>query len=249
MRKEEKKMDFKEMIKKWVEYDYCTPGIKSEVIIDMLISEFIEEIIRFGAADGKVKDNDIELITKEFPFACCQEENPNDRNFKADYLVANHEEKIMYVVELKTSKDSLSIKQLQNYTKILNPNNFAKYWDFQNKLINTYGKHKTEEPQAATKIYGSRKYRYTGSRLEKTRYKTEHLYKQKYTMRLQYILLDENCDRSLENVKESCEWINAPIVLKKLCGNSNFYSVLDDNKKELWEIVEDILKTLWNPKS
>jgi hypothetical protein len=240
-------MNFEEMIKKWVKYDYCTPGIKSEVIIDMLISEFIEEIIGFGTANRQVKDNDIELITKEFPFPC--DSQKDDRNFKADYLVADHEDKIMYVVELKTSKDSLSIKQLQNYTKNLNSNNFAQYWDFQNKLINTYGKHKTEEPQAATKIYGSRKYRYTGSRLEKTRYKTEHLYEQEYTMRLQYILLDENCDRSLENVKESCEWINKPIVLKKLCGNANFYSVLDDNKKELWEIVEDILKTLWNPKS
>jgi hypothetical protein len=65
----QKLMNFEEMIKKWVKYDYCTPGIKSEVIIDMLISQFIEDIIGFEAAkrEGKRGKFGMELIAKEFP--------------------------------------------------------------------------------------------------------------------------------------------------------------------------------------
>jgi hypothetical protein len=29
-------MNFAEMIQKWMKYDYCTQGIKSEVIIDLI---------------------------------------------------------------------------------------------------------------------------------------------------------------------------------------------------------------------
>jgi hypothetical protein len=268
-------MNFEEMIQKWVKYDYCTPGIKSEVIIDMLISEFIEEIICFGPKiqedtkkeDTKKEDTkkeDIELITKEFPFACNQDENrTNNRNFKADYLVADHKNKFMYVVELKTSKDSLSDEQFQNYTVKLNPNNFEKYWEFQEKLIATY-KYNDKKHRAATEVYGSKKYSFTECELEKTRYKKDLNKKdpnkkdpnekdsnekdsneQKYTMKLQYILLDKGWDRGWENVKGSNNWINNPIVLRDLCENAEFDALLSKDKKSLWEAVKRILKLLW----
>jgi hypothetical protein len=36
---------FYTMVKDWTVSDYRTPKIKAEVIVDMLISEFIEEIV------------------------------------------------------------------------------------------------------------------------------------------------------------------------------------------------------------
>lgn len=36
-----KHTDFYNLVKEWTVSDYCTPGIKAEVILDMLISDFI----------------------------------------------------------------------------------------------------------------------------------------------------------------------------------------------------------------
>jgi hypothetical protein len=158
-------MNFAEMIQKWMKYDYCTPGIKSEVIIDMLISEFIEEIVWFGAAkqDGTEK-KDIELITKEFPFAC--HPGGDKRNFKADYLLADHKNNVMYVVELKTSRDSISKEQCNKYND-LKDKQFEPCLNFlQDSLINEY-RYKDGRDRAATEVYGSRKYSFTACELEK----------------------------------------------------------------------------------
>jgi hypothetical protein len=241
-------MNFEEMIKKWVKYDYCTPGIKSEVIIDMLISEFIEEIVRFGAVKRmpeKENKKDVELITKEFPFACDQKENrKDDRNFKADYLVADYNEKIMYVIELKTSKDSLSDEQFQNYTQKLNPEKFTNYWEFQEELIRKY-EYSDGKLRAATEVCGSRKYVFTNRELEKTRYKKENLDGQKYTMRLQYIFLDRDWDSGWKNVNKSNKWMKDPIILRDLCENPKFEKMLVGEKKDLWMSVKKILEVLW----
>nr|MBO6295080.1 hypothetical protein [Schwartzia sp. (in: firmicutes)] len=56
---------FFEMIKEWTVNDYYTQSIKSEVIIDTLISGFIEEMV--AARFNNVKIGDVKLLAKEFP--------------------------------------------------------------------------------------------------------------------------------------------------------------------------------------
>ena len=47
---------FYEMVKYWTMNDYRTQAIKSEVIIDMLISDFIEEMVtaKLSEFDSKI---------------------------------------------------------------------------------------------------------------------------------------------------------------------------------------------------
>lgn len=93
--------NFFEMVKNWTVNDYKTPGIKAEVILDMLISEFIEDLIGYYCGEK------ITLLAKEFPI------RTNDDNFlnaKVDYLVSTGKKLIL--VELKTTKDSFKSEQL-----------------------------------------------------------------------------------------------------------------------------------------
>jgi len=54
---------FYNMVEKWTVSDYRTQKIKAEVLVDMLISEFIEEIVYYKLG----KDEKAILIAKEFP--------------------------------------------------------------------------------------------------------------------------------------------------------------------------------------
>ena len=103
---------FYEMVKKWVVSDYRTPTIRSEVIIDMLISEFIEEMI---AAKLGIALDDVKLLAKEFPMPVYKEKRQNP---KVDYLVltksAKEEKNTIYLVELKTTNYSLKPSQENN---------------------------------------------------------------------------------------------------------------------------------------
>ena len=70
---------FYEMVKKWTVSDYRTQGIKAEVILDMLLSKYLEEIVAVGLAYpcGSVK-----LLAKEIPLNI---KNQN-LNARVDYL-------------------------------------------------------------------------------------------------------------------------------------------------------------------
>ena len=91
---------FFDMVKKWTISDYKTPGIKAEVILDMLISEFIEDLIGYHCCEK------VTLLAKEFPIRTNDE---NYLNAKVDYLV--NTEKMLILVELKTTKDSYKSTQ------------------------------------------------------------------------------------------------------------------------------------------
>ena len=43
----EKHYDFYNLIQDWIVSDFHTPGIKAEVIVDMLISDFIEDLLQY----------------------------------------------------------------------------------------------------------------------------------------------------------------------------------------------------------
>lgn len=66
------------------------------------------------------KDN-IKLLAKEFPIDNAIDDNTL-RNSKVDYLIANDAEKILYLVELKTTNSSFDDKQFENYIRIINEN-------------------------------------------------------------------------------------------------------------------------------
>ncbi len=95
---------FFEMIKEWTVNDYYTQSIKSEVIIDTLISGFIEEMV--AARFNNVKIGDVKLLAKEFPIRI---NDNNKQNAKVDYLVKVGN--TIYLVELKTTNKSLDDAQ------------------------------------------------------------------------------------------------------------------------------------------
>ena len=117
---------FFEMVKKWTVYDYNNPGIKAEIIIDMLISEFVCGIV----AKGLGGDHDFILLAKEFPIKAFtgdktpyhldiikDKEKPekdriSSRNAKVDYLLFDRKKEVLYLTELKTTKESFDEKQL-----------------------------------------------------------------------------------------------------------------------------------------
>lgn len=101
----EKHIDFYHMVKEWTVSDYCTPGIKAEVILDMLISDFIGDLLQFHYNNGKK----VTLLLKEYPIKIYEDEG-NHRNAKVDYLVCVEDAKLV-LVELKTTNDSFRDEQ------------------------------------------------------------------------------------------------------------------------------------------
>ena len=108
---------FFDVIKKWTALDYYTQGIKAEVIIDMLISEYIEEILSSCLGEK------VHLIAKEFPIPTFSQKN-DSRNAKVDYLCysdnKNKDGVILYLVELKTTSSSIEYEQMLKYFCIAN---------------------------------------------------------------------------------------------------------------------------------
>ena len=92
--------NFFKMVKDWTISDYKTPGIKAEVILDMLISEFIEDLIGYHCREK------VTLLAKEFPI---RTNDDNYLNAKVDYLVSTGKKLIL--VELKTTPDSYKSEQ------------------------------------------------------------------------------------------------------------------------------------------
>ena len=84
-----KHLDFYEMVKDWTVSDFRTPGIKAEVIVDMLLSDFIDDLIRYHYCDSE--QSDVKLLTKELPIKALsmkEQSKETNRNAKVDYLVS-----------------------------------------------------------------------------------------------------------------------------------------------------------------
>ena len=101
------------MIRHWILSDYNTQGIKAEVIIDMLLSEFLPEIIASGlkANNVKVGASGLILLMKEFPIL--KNGQTGMQNYKVDFLLCDPEKRILYLTELKTSNNSFREHQIQ----------------------------------------------------------------------------------------------------------------------------------------
>lgn len=141
--------DFEKMIMKWTAFDHYCPSIKAEVIWDMMLSEFIVDMVEYayGKKYGEqyTADN-FYLLAKEFPIKSeeddhtMQKDSDDDKKqkdslscSKVDYLVAFEADidKKVILVELKTTPGSFSPKQLERYKNC----DVEKLFDFYNKLI------------------------------------------------------------------------------------------------------------------
>ncbi len=137
---------FYEMVKKWTVSDYNTPGIKAEVIIDMLCSEFVADIV------GKALGEEMELIAKEFPIPTISKSKGT--NYESNFYTSHQSAKVDYLlkgksgfcfVELKTDKDSYNDEQLLRmvYASIKdNKNNGSLYAFFNDLVANSKAKKK-----------------------------------------------------------------------------------------------------------
>ncbi len=107
--------NFFKYIKKWTVNDYYTAGIKAEVIIDMLLSEYVSEIVQKTIGE---KGRSVKLVAKEFPIKAKPNKKKPDtdagnRSAKIDYLLYDGE--TTYIVELKTDNQSFDLEQYNNY--------------------------------------------------------------------------------------------------------------------------------------
>lgn len=102
--------NFYQMVKEWTVSDYWTPGIKAEVILDMLLSDFVADIV------GQKLNQDLILLAKEFPIPAGGKEDSLS-NAKVDYVLAcpgtNGLPGVLYLTELKTYPKSYKEKQLE----------------------------------------------------------------------------------------------------------------------------------------
>lgn len=92
--------------------DYFTPNIKAEVILDTLLTPYVTQIVKSQCR------LDTELITKEMSVREASgddQDNQDDRGAKIDYVLADSD--LLYLVELKTVKGSISAAQAKRYTQ------------------------------------------------------------------------------------------------------------------------------------
>lgn len=127
--------------------DFYTPNIKAEVILDMLLAQYIPAIIE--AATGK----QAKLITKEMSIghAKTSSEKENNQGKKVDYVAVTQEK--LYLVELKTTQGSLGREQVEIYKKWIDKSNGKKGTDLLRLLCRILKVSETSSPYAALEKY------------------------------------------------------------------------------------------------
>ncbi len=111
--------------------DYCSAGIKAEVVLDTMMTPVIADLLKEQITfTGKPV-----YITKEFPLKTSAEDH---RNRKADYVLMDN--KSIYLVELKTSMGSIDKEQLDSYgEKLDNYNGKKLLYEFTELLKSVFG--------------------------------------------------------------------------------------------------------------
>ena len=241
-------MNFFEMVKKWTVNDYRTQGIKSEVIIDMLISEFVAEIIAYGiGVDVEDKDK-IKLLAKEYPIRLGEK---YIKNAKASYLLSDEINRKIYLTELNTNAWNFPSKddkeQLTSLVKA-EDDGVAHLWDFFFKVLDRHIKRPTEE---------SRKYFYTLHKLIEVvgllpSMKMSELEKEikrafnGYEVTIIYISMPsiDIEEKTYTDGRRLFKVMNV-IHLKDLLDNPDgFNKYIADDKMSIWESTRDILNEI-----
>jgi len=253
----EKHTDFWEMIRDWIINDYQTPGIKSEVIIDMLISDFVEDVI----ADALIKNKNpksVMLLAKEFPIKIHEENKRNakedKRNAKVDYLVMA--EDTFYLVELKTTNASLNGEQGKRMRNIV-IDKYQNMWKFFFDILDDKSKFtrrnqnmKKGERNPTFEYFsncepnsknGSQKYHFIWNRIKEklpisTINELQYGADDKYHLRIIYLCLCRT-KKSDEFIKDNPKNENTDYVFL-----TDF--VPSQEREELWNKINSILQNL-----
>ena len=205
--------NFYDMVKYWTISDYKTPGIKAEVILDMLISEFITELLwfRFDADEAA-------LLTKEFPIDI----KKGSLNAKVDYLACVDRKKLL-LIELKTDKDSYNDPQRARMEK-------AKKCGVE-ELLKFYKKIATlktlKSPTADKYIYSLKMY-------ERNAHKCGLIEKDLSEVDILYILLTDN-----EEITDNK--IVLTDLCKGGRHYLDFLNSIREDRRELWKQISEIL--------
>lgn len=100
-----------EMIK-----DHYTANIKSEVMLDVILTPVIADILTVIGQENKRINGEVRLLAKEFPLLSnknAEGGKPNFRSCNADYLMCDKDS--VFLVELKARQESYHHAQMENY--------------------------------------------------------------------------------------------------------------------------------------
>lgn len=241
-------MDFFEMVKKWTVNDYRTQGIKSEVIIDMLISEFVEEILAYGLVINVDEKSKIKLLAKEFPIKLGEK---YIKNAKASYLLSDEINKKIYLTELNTNAWNFPGRDDKEQLTALvsaEDDGVIKLWDFFFKVLDRHIKRPTEE---------SRKYFYTlhklidgigllpSMRMSELEKEVKKAFAG-YELTIIYLSMPpiDIEEKSYSDGRKLYKVMNV-IHLKDLLDTpDDFNRYIDDDKMAIWESTRDILNEI-----
>lgn len=106
----EQENKFKKKIMELVVNDYFTPNIRTEVILDCLLTEYIAAIVK--AQLKNQVDGTLTFLTKEMSI---NDGRGDNRGTKIDYVLEGDTN--VYMVELKTTKGSINTVQAEQYTR------------------------------------------------------------------------------------------------------------------------------------
>lgn len=245
-----KHTDFYNMVKEWTVSDYCTPGIKAEVILDMLISDFIEELIQYHYSNTEGRTCSVRLLAKEFPIRSAKEfpirplmtKNSNLRNAKVDYLmyVNNAEEEKVVLVELKTTNESFDTRQKERMERA-KEKGVKELIDFYNDIYDKLVNRGKGNPSDGIK------YQYSYNHFPEN-WKNNVLKRKRIIGPLNlnidylYIFLTDN-DKLSEEVLPTKKRLILKSILDEYCKNKKFEKLLKSTERiQLWKSVSDILK-------
>ena len=227
-----------DMLCKWLVNDSLTQSIRTEIVIDTLISEFIESLV---ATHFGVDVKDVKLLAKEFPIRPGEIIKYNDdgkeslSNANVDFFLKVKD--VFYLTELKTTNASLIDNQLLNMV-YASKNQYkdkrgqrTDIWDFYNKIL---------QSKSVSKADG-KKYHYTQERMESVladKLESEYIDGQ---VRILYVLLYENeksidfmtkCKDKYGDLIEDC------LYLEK------YRQINDEQREKLWQDMYKILEEI-----
>ncbi len=231
---------FFSMVKKWAVHDYCAPGIKAEVILDMLLSEFIEELIEYHYINDINRKIKAKMLTKEFPI---RTNDDNLRNAKVDYLVSIDDKQLL-LVELKTTKDSFNKGQMGLMQKAIKKG-VRGIIEFYCDIIQSKTGNRLDERKYRNAFYKFCEKEELTKDIGNFQKRLINKYENKEADYLYILLVPDG-----ENDKDSRIDEDRQLVLSNYCdgkdGEKDFKEYIEKSKDkvycERWELVSKILK-------
>ena len=258
---------FFDMVNKWTVNDYRTQKIKAEVIVDMLISDFVADIVSYKIGVPT------KLIAKEFPIERISQTESEHRYASVDYLLSDMKTNV-YLTELKTTNDSFDGIQFLNMLGVCkrgigalrSPLEYAtvdygikqrfdkretkKYLYTIKNMVNCHESNQTDCSCFADKRQDAEE---IAKRMINEVFGELETSKPQPQIKILYISLNEISIRDkVEKAKIPYDTMETdillePIIISDLIGDNNFFSVLRADKKSAWNLTGKILEELVKP--